>query len=1053
LGGLRDIVARLVEGTQGRTEADIQADVRAFLLDAPLELEPDQVVEVALEAHVGGGRRIDVEAGHAAIEVKKRLRSKSVFEKARGQLAGYVKQRTEDRSERYVGVLTDGTLWVLFHLDPSGDLVEVSRLELRRAGDGARLAAWLEPVLATTRKIKPSSKQIVSRLGSGSPAAKLDLADLRALYGACRDKPEVQLKRDLWARLLLAALGTNFEDSDELFVMHTYLVLIAELLAHQILGFEFDAAADVRGLLEGQDFTLAGIHGVVEPDFFDWPAVVPEGQPIIASIARRLSTFDWKYVEHDVLKALYESVIDAETRRKLGEYYTPDWLAQKIVEEQFADPLRQRLLDPACGSGTFLFWAIRRLLLACDNANIPNPDALRMVVEKVQGMDLHPVAVTLARVTYLLALTRARLDDLHRGDLHIPVFLGDSVRWQHGDTVVTEEGITVGTADPLELLEDDLHFPESVIEDPVRFDRLVEALAKKAAARQPGSKPPSIRVLLNAHKVLDEPDREAVGLAFRKLCRLHDAGRDHLWSYYIRNRARPLSFMREEGRVDVLVGNPPWLAFRHMPVTLQTTYRTLAEERGLWTGGKVATHQDLSDLFVSRSVEQYLNLEGTFAFVMPFAVLSRRQFAGFRSGNWRGPRGGACADLHQAEDFARVKPPPFLMPSCVISGTKASEPSALPDTVRVWLGRLPRGHLDWASAVEHLQGPLEGHVLTALDESQSPYRERFRQGATLVPRMLVTVEERQRGPLGVAAGRVPVMSARSSNEKRPWKDLASVDGVVEAQFIRPMHLGATIVAYRARTPGLAVIPIVNSELLDSSDERLDEFPGLAEWWRRAEQIWDANKPRRSRLSLRQRIDYHRELSKQLPGCSERVVYTKSGQHLAACRITDPEAVIDHKLYWSPAQSVDEARYLCAVLNSQALADAIVDLQARGQHNPRDFDKHVFAFPFPEFNRDYEIHLRLANLGARAERIASTVMLDDGWQFQKARRIIREALREEGVARDIDLAVEELVAVTSAPDLLGVLSGAADVAATILAPSGRRRVAGRTRATRSPVEKS
>lgn len=173
---------RLAAGSQGRTEADVQSDVRKFLLDAPLELVGDQLIDVALEAQAGGGRRIDVEAGCAAIEVKKSLASKTVFDAAVGQLAGYVKQRTEERAQRYVGVLTDGRVWVLFHLEPHGGLAEVSRIELTGGEDAARLASWLETVLATTDKIKPTPREIVRRLGAGSPAAQLDLADLRALY-------------------------------------------------------------------------------------------------------------------------------------------------------------------------------------------------------------------------------------------------------------------------------------------------------------------------------------------------------------------------------------------------------------------------------------------------------------------------------------------------------------------------------------------------------------------------------------------------------------------------------------------------------------------------------------------------------------------------------------------------------------------------------------------------------------------------------------------------------------------------------------------------------
>jgi hypothetical protein len=1043
VGSLRDTAARLARGSHGRTEADIQSDVRKFLLDAPFELVAGDIVDVKLEAQTEGGRRIDVEAGTAVIEVKKSLASKKAFNQAVGQLAGYVVHRTEACGQRYVGVVTDGRVWVLFHLQPTGDLAEVRRFELRGGKDALRLAAWLEPVLATVDRVRPTPGEIVRRLGSGSAAAELDLADLRALYDACRASPEVQIKRELWARLLLSALGTNFEDSDELFVTHTYLVLIAELVAHEVMGLRVDVPAeDTRALLEGQQFAMAGLHGVVEADFFDWPAAIPAGRPVIAAIGRRLSRFDWNGVEHDVLKALYESLIDADTRRKLGEYYTPDWLAQKMVDERFDDPLQQRLLDPACGSGTFLFWAVRRLLAACDEAELPNRKALEKVVQQVQGLDLHPVAVTLARVTYLLALTPERLRD--RGELTVPVFLGDSVRWEQEETVRTEAGITVRTTDHLELFEQDLHFPEGVLEQPARFDRLVAALAAKAAGRQ-SQVIPKIGGLLNAHQVKPE-DRAAVELAFTKLCRLHDAGRDHLWSYYIRNLARPLSFTRPEGHADVLVGNPPWLAYRAMPPKLQGTYRRLAEERGLWTGGKVATNQDLSDLFVARAVEQYLRHGGSFSFVMPFATLSRRQFAGFRTGDWASDGVGAHAALGRPEEFARVKPALFQVPCCVISGTKTERAAALPAEATVWRGRVPDRHVTWLTASNHLSSG-DGDITAATDRDESPYRARFLQGATVVPRVLTTVERVDAGPLGVPAGHVAVRSARSSLENPPWKTLKSLEGVVEEQFVRPLLNGSAVVPFRERPPELAIIPMIDGAFVADDDERLDEYPGLAAWWRTAEQLYARKKNANSKLRLTDRLNFQRLLARQFPIQRHRVVYSASGQYMAACRVEDPRAVVEHKLYWAPVASKREGRYLCAILNSQAVAEAVAPLQSRGQHNPRDFDLHVFALAFPRFDARNELHVRLAELGERAEAVAAVTPLDDAWQFQKARRVVRAALRDSGVADAIDHTVVEVVTgQAKVPDLLGALTAAMDKAAAARRPQRGKR-------PRAPTKKS
>jgi hypothetical protein len=394
---------------------------------------------------------------------------------------------------------------------------------------------------------------------------------------------------------------------------------------------------------------------------------------------------------------------------------------------------------------------------------------------------------------------------------------------------------------------------------------------------------------------------------------------------------------------------------------------------------------------------------------MPYAVLSRRQYAGFRTGNWSGKTGDAVlAHLAHPEEFARVKPPLFPVPSCVIRGEKGPSAKRLPGSVLTWTGHVPGHHTDWATAITQLDSAV-GDVTTAADSGESPYRKRFRQGATLVPRMLVTVRPGQTTALGLSAGRVAVESARSAIEKPPWRDLPSLSGSVEGQFIRPMHVGATIVAYRAREPERAVVPLVDGDLLDGQHERLDEFPGLATWWREAERTWEQNKSPSSRLSLRDQVDFQGKLHHQLPATQHRVVYTKSGQHLAACRLDDPAAVIDHKLYWAPAETVEEARYLVAVLNSQALTDAVAPLQARGQHNPRDFDMHVFALPFPIFEWHNEIHQALVELASIAEDVAAAVDIDLRWQFQKARRVTRETLRDHGIAGQIDAMVDQLLA--------------------------------------------
>ena len=491
------------------------------------------------------------------------------------------------------------------------------------------------------------------------------------------------------------------------------------------------------------------------------------------------------------------------------------------------------------------------------------------------------------------------------------------------------------------------------------------------------------------------------------MCELHDQGRDHIWGYDVRNLVRPVWMADEPNRVQRLIGNPPWLAYQYMTTAMQTTFRAMSQERGLWTGGQqAAPHHDLSGLFVARCIELYLHYGGRFAFVMPLATLSRRQFAGFRSANYTARAHPVSVSFDEPWNLDGVSPDPFPVPSSVVFGELTG--MAVPMTTRVlyWEGRLPARNVSAAVAAGELMH-AQAEIAVAGDEHTSPYHGRFSQGATVVPSVLLRVEELAPGPLGVGAGRRAVRSLRSSQEKQPWKSLDALEGVVEAQFVRPLHLGSTVLPYRLREPVLAVIPWDGQRLLDGSDERLAGYPGLADWWLRSEALWDEHRARAA-LSLGGRLDFQRDLSEQFPIAPQRVVYTASGTALAAARIADGIAVVEHKLYWASAASQAEAQYLTAILNSDTLTERVRPLQARGAFGPRDFDKYVFYVPIPLFDTSDPLHQRLAELGAEAEEVAANVELPERLGFQRARALVRRALHEHGVAPQIEAAVTELV---------------------------------------------
>jgi hypothetical protein len=108
---------------------------------------------------------------------------------------------------------------------------------------------------------------------------------------------------------------------------------------------------------------------------------------------------------------------------------------------------------------------------------------LEGVTRHVLGMDLHPVAVTLARVTYLLAIGRDKLTNPSRGTIQVPVYLGDSIQWQEQQLDLWTAGnLVIPADDKKELFAAQLRFPDSLLENAAVFDQLVNELATGASS-------------------------------------------------------------------------------------------------------------------------------------------------------------------------------------------------------------------------------------------------------------------------------------------------------------------------------------------------------------------------------------------------------------------------------------------------------------------------------------------------------------------------------------------------------------------------------------------
>lgn len=143
---------------------------------------------------------------------------------------------------------------------------------------------------------------------------------------------------------------------------------------------------------------------------FDWEirdTTNPELDEVIQRTLWHLNHFEFSSVDRDVLGHLYQEHLPPEERKMLGEFYTPTAIVDLILDSvgYTADNQIETdgydLLDPACGSGTFLVRAANRLLDRLDQKGVPPEDALEIVRNRLHGFDLNPFACHIAEMNLL----------------------------------------------------------------------------------------------------------------------------------------------------------------------------------------------------------------------------------------------------------------------------------------------------------------------------------------------------------------------------------------------------------------------------------------------------------------------------------------------------------------------------------------------------------------------------------------------------------------------------------------------------------------------------
>lgn len=131
----------------------------------------------------------------------------------------------------------------------------------------------------------------------------------------------------------------------------------------------------------------------------------------IKRMFRRFNRFDFTEVDRDILGEVYQGYLPPNERKQLGEFYTPKEVIDYILDAVGYKPEKEirgkKILDPACGSGSFLVEATQRLVERYRRIgfNLKNPDDARQIIDgcvnSIYGLDIHPFACFVAEINLL----------------------------------------------------------------------------------------------------------------------------------------------------------------------------------------------------------------------------------------------------------------------------------------------------------------------------------------------------------------------------------------------------------------------------------------------------------------------------------------------------------------------------------------------------------------------------------------------------------------------------------------------------------------------------
>ena len=879
-------------------------------------------------------------------------------------LRSYSDEKTEST---FLGIVTDGHLVWMWEWHEG----------LRQ---GRPIQEWSNRTLSTPKDVhalvERLKRQQEGKLWSPadpSPIFRHFPAEFENYYERVKDLDSTTTQFHLWKRQL--EISGNFPPSvyaeaTKLFVLHTTMIMIAR-----------GVAAALNGTLRREDINTAGFVG--------W---CNEQQWLHSSsgLVDVIDQFDWISRPIDVLRPLYHGLFAKSYRKLWGEYFTPDWLAEAVVNEvldeewltrqmQFAgtsEPvLGSGVLDPACGSGTFLYHAARRIVNACHTDGITSARwQADLAVRLVYGFDVHPVAVEMSRTTLLRALP------------DVPSF---NPQIYQCDSLMTTRTIT----DEIQFEADTISVKSrkgATVDVPLSFvlgNQFQDHLnAIVESAREKKSLPPLFK------QYRDDEFRRIVNMHTQLTDVIESEGND-VWAWYIGNQAA--STRLAESKIDRIVANPPWVRINEIQEpTRKEEVRELASRKNIWSGGKNATGFNIAALFADHCPTLYFDetKENRCGWVLPWAAM--------RGENWKAYRDVSHFRLNQLWDVGNL-PFPEHSKSCVrFEGVNRDGVVRKLRLVKNTKGPI-EAHISWTSLVKECEWKAFGQSPESVssDWLDDTGKALVRNGATLFPHCLVRVARYNE----ISNDTIEITTEPSRHP--PWASIGTRTGTIPKSWLLDAVYSQNLVPFTFSMTKV-VIPITTGGQIDPKRDSV-------KYWKDADSIYRANcgLGGNTPANLLDRLNHHNGLVRQLERFQEHedqllVVVNNSGNHLRAVRVP-VSTVVDNSLFWLLVDSLEEAKFLLGILNAHCLSNAFRSTKSSDRH----FATHFwYRIPIPRYNKNNERHRQLVSVVSQAEEISKLVLadLDSNLSSSMRREKVHNQLSKKGIKENIDRIVQKLL---------------------------------------------